>query len=335
MKTAERSAEAAQSVQMKAVMAAIRRCGSFLVSSHVNPEGDALGSALALASLLKRLGKRATVANQGGIPKAFDFFPRLAPVIAGPSGGRFSPEAAITVDVPLLSRTGSIAKLIEKAPLRINIDHHVSNQRFGHVNWVDPEAAAVGEMIWRLYRAFRLRPTRDEALCMYVSIVTDTGSFRYRSTTPAVHRIAAGLIETGVSPLQVAQDLYECHSGPDLRFLGRVLSGLKQSDRGRVAWVEVPYALFKKCRPGPEIVDELVNYPRAVRTAEVAFVMRQQEPAGPIRVSFRSKGRVNVDALARRFGGGGHMAASGCRLDGTLARARSRILRAVREVLPK
>lgn len=318
--------------EMRQVMQVIRRHRRFLVSSHINPEGDALGSALALASLLRRLGKQAILANQGGIPKAFAFFPRLAPVVKSPLR-KVTAEVAVTVDVPLLSRTGTIRKLIERIPFRVNIDHHVSNQRFGDVNWVDPKAAAVGEMIYRLYRAFRIQPSRDEALCLYVSIVTDTGSFRYMSTTPAVHRIAAHLIETGLSPLRVAQDLYECHSASDLRFLGEVLGGLRQACRGRVAWVEVPRALYRSGRPGPEIVDELVNFPRAVRTAEVAFVLREHGTDGKIRVSFRSKGRVDVDRIARRFGGGGHRAASGCTIEGTLAQARQKVLQVVREAL--
>ena len=318
--------------QIQAVMQAIRRHKRFTVSSHVNPEGDALGSALALASLLKRLGKQAVVATDGGIPKAFAFFPKLVPVIASPSS-KAVPQVAMTVDVPLLARTGSMARLIEEAPLSVNIDHHVSNQLFSDINWVDPKAAAVGEMIYRLYRAFRVTPTRDEALCMYVSLVTDTGSFRYMSTTPEVHRIASELIARGLSPLKVAQDLYECHTAADLRFLGRVLTSLKRTSDGKISWVEVPYRLLKSCRPGPEIIDELVNYPRSVRTAEVSFVLRQQSLDGKIRVSFRSKGRVDVNKIAKTFGGGGHMAASGCTVEGTLAQAREKVLRAVRQAV--
>ena len=287
--------------QMEAVMQAIRSRRRFMVSAHVNPEGDALGSAIAMASLLKHLGKKVVLANQGGIPKAYAFFPRVAPVWSNPRHPA-SAEAAITVDVPLLSRTGTISRLIRRVPFLINIDHHVSNQRFGDINWVDPKAAAVGEMVHRLYRAFRIKPTREDALCLYISIVTDTGSFRYMSTTPTVHRIAAELIERGLSPLKVAQDLYECHAASDLRFLGEVLRSLRQAARGRAAWVEVPRKLLKRAKPGPEILDEVVNYPRSVRTAEVAFVLREQSPGKGVRVSFRSKGRVDVDRLARQFG---------------------------------
>ena len=245
---------ASQEQQMKQVMQAIRRHRRFVVISHINPEGDALGSALALAGLLRRLGKQAVVAIQGGVPEAFGFFPRLVPVVGRPSQAP-KVDVAVTVDVPVLSRTGTMSRLIERAPLKMNIDHHVSNHLFGDVNWVDPRAAAVGEMIYRLCRAFGLRPSRDEALCLYVSIVTDTGSFRYMSTTPAVHRIASDLISRGVSPLKVAQELYECHTASDLRFLGKVLQGIRQTPDRKVAWVEVPHALMAQGRPGPEIVD--------------------------------------------------------------------------------
>jgi bifunctional oligoribonuclease and PAP phosphatase NrnA len=220
-----------------------------------------------------------------------------------------------------------------KTPLTVNIDHHVSNHRFARINWVDPKASAVGEMIYRLYRAFRLRPTRDEAFCLYVAIVTDTGSFRYLSTTPAVHRIAAELIALGVSPLKTAQHLYECHSPKDMQFLGAVLRNLRSTPDHRVAWLEIPQDLLRKFRPGPEILDELVNYPRAVRAAEVAFVLKQRTGGGEIRVSFRSKGRVDVNRIACGFGGGGHRAASGCTLQGTLPRVRKQVLNVVRQAV--
>lgn len=323
--------QAAYTQDLKAVMAAIRANRRFIVSAHVNPEGDALGSALALASLLKRLGKRVVVANDGGLPKTFRFFPRLVPVVSGRA--KVSAEVAMTVDVPILSRTGSVQKLIEKTKLVINIDHHVSNQRFADINWVDGKAAAAGEMVWRLYQAFRIKPTRDEAFCLYVALVTDTGSFKYMNTTPEVHKMAAELLATGVSPLKVSQRLYESHSISDLKFLGKVLSSMKQTAGGKIAWVEVPRSLIRALRAGPEIVDELVNYPRSVWSAEVAFVLRDGAEPGKTRVSFRSKGRIDVNQIARRFGGGGHIAASGCTVEGTLAQARAKVLKVVRQVL--
>ncbi len=320
------------SAQMRRVMEVIRKHRSFLVSSHVNPEGDALGSALGVASLLRRMGKKAVLAQEGGIPEFFRFLPRTVPVV-----GRLDPkvqaEVAIVVDVPLLARVGKVEPMIRRSRLLVSIDHHVSNQQFADVNWVDPEAASVGEMIFRLIRAFGKKPTREEALCLYVSLVSDTGSFRYMSTTPAVHRMAADLIEQGVSPLRVAQQLYEAHSVKDIRFLGSVLSRVKHSLNSKVAWLEVPLKLWKAFRASEEVLDELVNFPRSIGSAEVAFVLREVEEPGKIRVNLRSKGRVNVNRIARHFGGGGHPAASGCTIEGTLSQARRKLLQVVRQTL--
>lgn len=319
---------------MKQVIAAIRKHRSFVVTAHINPEGDAIGSALAVAFLLKRLGKKVTVANDGGMPKAFEFLPHNVPVTGRPAKD-FSPEVSIIVDVPVFGRVGAIKPLIERVPLVVCIDHHVSNQRFADINWVDPKAASVGEMIYRLYRAFGLKPRLAEAICMYVSVVSDTGSFRYMSTTPAVHQIAADLIATGVSPLKIAQQLYESRSAADLKFLGTLLRSIRVSPDGQIAWLEVPAALVKASKASPEIIDELVNFPRSIRSAEVAFVAREDAESRKIRVSFRSKGNADVNKIAQVFGGGGHIAASGCTIDGTLAQARSKVLKAARLALAK
>ncbi|MCM8794820.1 MAG: bifunctional oligoribonuclease/PAP phosphatase NrnA [Candidatus Omnitrophica bacterium] len=321
---------------MKAVMEAMRAHRRFMVSSHINPEGDALGSAIALASLLKRMGKHAVLATTGGIPAAFDYLPRLVPVFSRPDP-RIKAEVSMIVDVPALERVGSMEPLIRRTPLVVCVDHHVSNQLFADVNWVEPKAAAVGEMIYELYKAFRIKPSREEAYCMYVSLVTDTGSFKYMNTTPKVHRLAAELIARGISPLEISQHLYESRSASDLRFLGFLLRSIRVTAGGKIAWLEVPCAAVKKFSAGVEILDELVNFPRSVETAEIAFVLKEStKEKGVVRVSFRSKGRVDVDQLARVFGGGGHMAASGCTMrDTTLAGARLKVLRAAREALTK
>ncbi len=317
---------------MKAVVAAIRKNRCFVVSSHINPEGDALGSALSLASLLKRLGKQVIVANDGGIPKPFEHLPRLVPVVKK-DFPRIKADVAITVDVPVLDRVGAVKPLLERIPFLVCIDHHISNKGFADINWIDPKAAAVGEMVYRLYKTFKVKPTKQEAYCMYVSLVTDTGSFRYMNTTPVVHQYAAELIATGVSPLEVSQHLYESRSPMDLKFLGALLKAIRVSEGGRVVWLEVPRSIVKSYHAGSEVMDELVNFPRSVLSAEVAFVLKESSKKGIIRVSFRSKGRVDVDKIARQFGGGGHMAASGCTFHGTIAEARGKVLSVVRKAI--
>lgn len=316
---------------LRQVIAAIRAHRRFLVAAHVNPEADALGSALALAGLLRRLGKSVQVINDGGTPGALRFLPGSARVVTRlPAGAR--PEVAITVDVPVFARVGSAARWLQQAPRLISIDHHVSHEGFGDVNWVDPAAAATGEMIYRLFRAMRVAPSSDDALCLYAALVTDTGSFKYRNTTAEVHEMAADLLRCGrIHPMIVSQHLYEAHRVGDLRLLGDVLRRLRTTAAGRVAWVEVSRRLLR--RAGPEIIDELVNYPRAVKGVEVALALREAPRGGEVRVSLRSKGAVNVDTIARAFGGGGHLAASGCTVPGTLARARARVLAEVRKHL--
>jgi len=188
-------------------------------------------------------------------------------------------------------------------------------------------------MVYRLFKAVRVVPSRDDALCLYAALVTDTGSFRYRNTTPGVHLIAADLLRRAhVNPLFVSQRLYEAHRVSDLRILGAVLRGLRTTPDGRVAWVEVPQRIVR--RASPEIIDELVNYPRAIEGVEVALAMREAPESGHVRVSLRSKGQVDVDVVARAFGGGGHMAASGCTVPGTLSHARERLLAEIRKHLP-
>ena len=321
-----------KSDSIQRVIEAIRRHKRFMVSAHVNPDPDALGSGLALASLLKRLGKQVVVVTDGGMPKAFDYFPKPVRVVEHlPKKSEI--EVAFTTDVPILSRTGAMEKIIAQVPVVINIDHHISNHMFGTINWVDVNASATGEMIYRLFEAFGKKPTRSEAFCLYMAIVTDTGSFRYRNTTPVVHRIAAELIAAGVDPLGVSQKLYEKHSVSDLKFLGNVLARMRYTPDRKIAWLELSSALLKKWKPGPEIRDELVNFPRSIESVEAAFVLRQESVDGKVRVSFRSKGRVDVNAIAHRFGGGGHSAASGCTVIGKLPSVRARVLRVVRQAV--
>lgn len=314
------------------VVQAIRRHRRFLVAAHVNPEPDALGSALALAGLLRRLGKSVTVLNDGGTPEGLAWLPGSDRVLAT-WRGPVRAEVSITVDVPVFGRLGSAGPVLRRAPFLISIDHHVSHGGFGDLNWVDPSAAATGEMIYRLFRAMRVTPSPADALCMYAALVIDTGSFKYRNTTPVVHEIAADLLRRAkINPLYVSQRLYETHRASDLRLLGEVLRGLRTTPDGRVAWVEVPRAIVR--RAGPELIDELVNYPRSIRTAEVAMALRERPTAGEVRISLRSKGRVDVDMIARAFGGGGHLAASGCTIHGTLAQARARLVAEIRRHLP-
>jgi phosphoesterase RecJ-like protein len=211
----------------------------------------------------------------------------------------------------------------------LNIDHHPDNRRYGTINWIDPSAAATGEMIFDLVRALGLRLTPAVALNLFAAIHTDTGSFRYSNTTPRTFRIAAELAAAGADPSLVSDRLYQQRAPDSLVQLGEVLRRVRISDDGQVAWLTVPRGAVSR-----ELLEaeDLVGYPRSVRGVKVAVLLTEEEP-GKVKASLRGKGEVPVNAIAHRFGGGGHANAAGCTIPGTLEEAAAAVLQAVRESL--
>lgn len=321
-----------QNVQSKqGIIATIRKHRSFLISSHVNPEGDSLGSALALQGLLRKLGKKAYVVMDGEIPPVYRFLPGASGVLAKAPKGC---EAAFIVDCPVLRRIGRVEGFISKEkPLGV-IDHHVSNERFGTVNWVDPNAAAVGEMIFSLFKALRVKISREDAVNLYVSVVGDTGSFRYSNTTPKIHRLVASLIALGVDPSDVTHKLYESYSFDSRRLLAATLETLKIDRNGKIAWLKVTRKMLFRHHSSAEETEGFVDFARSIKGVEAAVFFREEKEGG-VKISFRSKGKVDVNRIARRFGGGGHRAASGCFIRASLSRAEAMVLRETRKSFSK
>ena len=300
----------------------IRRHKRFLLTSHINMEGDSLGSQLALKGLLEKLGRRAEVVCDGGTPKAYRFLPGASSVRERPS---FPYEVAFVLDCPLLSRIGRTQRFIDpKKPLCV-IDHHISNEYFGTVNWVEPKAAAVGEMIYELFEIMKVQIDRNDAVNLYVSIVTDTGSFRYSNTTRETHRIAAELIAKGVEPAKTASDLYESHSLSSRRLLTDVLKTLAVTPDGTVAWLKVKRSTLRRWKATAEETEGFVDFARSIAGVQVAFSLREAGP-NQTKVSLRSKGAADVNRIAKAFGGGGHRAASGCIIPLPLKQAEKALL---------
>ncbi len=317
---------------LEQVTEAVRKHRQFVVSTHINPEGDALGSALALALLLRQQGKEAQVITRDPVPPSLDFLPyqgiqTTVPELTG------SYEVFVTVDCGDLERTALGKNGKVPASLVINIDHHLTNRGFGQINWIDPDAAATGEMIYRLARRWKADLTPEIALCLYTALVTETGSFRYSNTSAELFRIAAELADRGVEPWVVAHRVYERNSRGRLALLGEILRGLEVAPDGRVAWVVLTQEMFRRTGTGPDDTEELVNYPRSVDGVEVAVLFREN-PDGNYKISLRSKDRADVAQVAGQFGGGGHRKAAGCTIEGPLDRAKARVLRAVAEALP-
>jgi phosphoesterase RecJ-like protein len=206
----------------------------------------------------------------------------------------------------------------------INIDHHLSCEEFGKYNLIDSTASATGALIYRIIRGAGHPINFEIALCIYTAIITDTGSFRYSNSNPEAFAIAGEMIAAGVNAWDVAENLYESQPRKRLELLSQVLPTLVFSSRGDVASLTVMLDMYDRTGTGPELTDGFINYPRSVRGVEVSLLFREIKP-GSWKIGFRSKGKVDVAALAAAFGGGGHHNAAGCNLDGDLAEVKERV----------
>lgn len=311
------------------ILRALDPCDSILISVHKNPDGDALGSQLALMLALERTGKKVTLHNLDPVPEMYRFLPQGDRIKTGrPVHGAF--DAIIVLDAEP-TRTG-LFDADYPARTRINIDHHITNPLEWPLTWLDVNASATGEMIYKLITLMNAPIDRDTALCLYTAILTDTGSFRYSNTTPVCMRIAATLLEAGADSWLVTENVYESFGYPRLKLLGMVLSAVERSADGRTAWVVVTDELYRQTNTTAEDTDSFINFVRSVKGVEVAVLFRQTGPV-QYKISMRSKGRVDLSALAQTLGGGGHKNAAGGVIDGTLQDAKMRVLDAVQKAL--
>jgi len=300
----------------------LREKERFLIACHENPEGDAVGSELALALALRKMGKTATVLNADPVPDNLRFLRGADTVVSREDGSRY--DVAIVVDCGSPDRTGRVEPELRKPPLMVNIDHHRTNGDQGELSLVDPDAAATGILVHRVLTALGCDIDRDIAENIYVAVLTDTGSFHYGNSSPEAFRVAGEMVRLGVDPWAVAEQVYETQSVSRLRLLGRVLSTLELALEGRVAAITTMLADLRECDSGKDALEGFINYPRSILGAEVAVAFRE-EAGGVFRVSFRSKGRIDVSAVASRFGGGGHRNAAGCSVPGTLPEVKRKV----------
>ncbi len=300
----------------------LQRCKTVLISAHKSPDGDALGSQLGLMLALEKMNKTVTMHNLDPVPEIYRFLPQNERIRIGrPVQGRYDAFIVVDADPP---RTGLFEKSYP-ADILINIDHHITNPREWPLTWLDPDASACGEMVYNLIRELGVPLDRDIALCLYAAILTDTGSFRYSNTTPKSLRIAATLLDAGVDPWLVTENVYESFAYRRLKLLGSILAGMEQSADGRAAWVVVTDELFQQTGTTAEDTDNFVNFVRSVKGVEVAVLFRQNA-AAQYKISLRSKGRVDLSGLAQSFGGGGHKNAAGGVLDGTIEEVKNRVI---------
>lgn len=312
----------------------IKKFNNFLIVSHINPEGDSLGSQLAMASLLKCLGKNCVIYNHDKAPDHYQFLPGIKLVRYKTPPKKENFDAAIILDCPNLSRTGRVKSLIKKVPYIINIDHHVSNENFGNSNWVEKNISSAGEMVFKLFKEMDCKITKEVALCLYISILTDTGSFNYSNTSSATHEIISELLGCGVEPYDVSKSVYGNKSVGDLKLLGKVLSELVVLANGKIAYMVVRKSLFRLTKTQPVSCENFVNFARSIHGVEVAAFFREDiKGKNMFHVSFRSTTKIDVNKIASSFGGGGHKSASGCTIRGNFSEVKKKVLGRIKREL--
>jgi bifunctional oligoribonuclease and PAP phosphatase NrnA len=309
--------------QLAEVLQEIEKRQRFLVTAHARPDGDAVGSTLALAQILRKMGKSADVVLRDRVPVIYRPLPQAETIIHA-SRGQGQYDAAIILECDSIQRTR--LEGLENRFL-ISIDHHVSGRPFAHVNWIDPKAVATAEMVYRLAREAGVKISPEIATCLYTAVLTDTGSFMFEGTNEHTFALARELVLAGADPALCARSVYFGHSTAKMRLLGAALSNLHRE--GSLAWIWVTTEQMERFGAREEDCEGLVNYALSIQDVEVAAFFREL-PDGRFRISLRSKGQLDVAAIAEQFGGGGHACASGCSLDGPLSIAVARIMTLLR-----
>lgn len=292
---------------------------------HVSPDGDALGSTLALKMALEKAGKKVTVMVDDDVPKAFGFLPQIDCFVKPADGEVLEADLLVVLDASSLDRIGKVAQAV-KAKAIANIDHHISNTQFADYLYLNTEAAATAEILCNLVEKLGITPDKDLATCLYTGIYTDCGSFRYANTTPGTMRAAAKLLEYGARPNEIS-DALGTNTRANIEMLGKVLQTLAFYNDGKISTLEINSDLYDK----DVNTDNFISFARYIEGVDVAVLFKAVEPA-VTRVSMRSQD-TDVAAIALSFGGGGHVRAAGCTVELPLEQAKSKVLEAIGKAL--
>jgi phosphoesterase RecJ-like protein len=306
---------------LKQAIALIEQADTCLVVCHLHPDGDTLGSGLALYHGLRSLRKHTVrLLCHDPVPDIYRFLPGSELVETAQQPITVY-DLALVCDMSQLSRAGRHEPLVRAARRILQIDHHVPQEPFADVRLVDVRAAATAEVAYRLLRALRVPITRDIATCLMTGIVTDTFSFKFPNTTPRTLRIAAHLQSCGADISAINEQVFETRSFSAVKLLGLALSTLKRTEDGRIAWAVIPRSAFEEAGASEEETEGIVNFVRSIHGVHVAMLLRESPNRNKIRVSLRSRGAINVAMIAQQFGGGGHENAAGCTLEMSLSEA--------------
>ena len=305
---------------------------SVLITSHTNPDGDAIGSLVAMGMALKARGINATLYNESPIPAVYRFLPGVEDITRHLEG-ESDFDTAIVLDCGNLDRVGSRADRVSAIPVVINIDHHVTNSGFGEFKIVDHTACATAEIVHRLIKAMGIEIDQRMATSIYTGIVTDTGSFRFSNTNHAAFAICDEMVQKGVQPYNVSQHVYGTYSLGRIKLLNLALETIEISNNGHVSMMMLTRQMLNETGTHPEDADGLINYARRIEDVKLAAMIQEQENGnhgqGNVKeyhVSLRSDGSVDVAAIAAGFGGGGHPSAAGFGIKTTLSDLKDKLI---------
>ncbi len=316
---------------MDQIIHELKNSQNILLATHANPDGDAVGSLIAMGLCLDSLNKGITMYNESPIPAVYRFLPSVDRVVSTIEKKAIF-DTAIVLDCGDAERIGEAAQSICQLPIIINIDHHATNTGFGNFRLIDTTACATAEIIYRIIKALGASITKDIAVCLYTGILTDTGSFRFSNTNRAAFTICDEMVDRGVNPYHIAQRVYGTYSLGRIKLLNLALDSIEISRNGKLSLMTLTREMLNETGTQPEDADGLINYARRIEDVKVAVLIQENPNGGGAKnnssqyhVSLRSDGSVDVATIASAFGGGGHESASGFNTESTLTKIKSRI----------
>lgn len=311
------------------VIDVINKSSKIAITSHMQPDGDNIGSSLALCLALQKIGKKAVYIIDDNIPELYRFLKGAREVEKPSSYIENDFDVVIALDCGDLERIGKVSQIVGKSKL-VNIDHHISNNSFGDINLVEINASATAEIIYKLIKSMGIFIDRDIADCIYTGIVTDTGMFQYSNTSEETHSIAAELIIAGVNPSDIFSKVYQNSPKEKVLLLREALKSLEFFNNDIISCISISKAQVDSIAEEDIDTEGIVNLGRDIFGVEVAFFLKQKE-SNLVKVSLRSKSYIDVAIIAKDFGGGGHIRAAGCSITGSLESAKQQILQAIQK----
>ena len=317
---------------MEQILQHIKTHQRILIASHAEPDGDCLGSLVALGLALGKLDKTITLFNSSPIPAVYRFLPGVERIVKQIKEAK-EYDLAVVLDCGDILRVGEDSSVVEQIPILINIDHHVSNTGFGDIQLIDTNACATAELVYRLIEALEIPFDKAIATAIYLGILTDTGSFRFSNTNPAAFAISKAMIDIGVEPHTVAQRVFGTYSLGRIKLLNMALNSIEISENGKLSLMTISRSMLNSTGTSTEDIDGLINYARRIEDVKVAALIHEiKNGAGKFtnmnryHVSLRSDSTVDVAKIANKFGGGGHTSAAGFQIESTLVALKEKII---------